>query len=670
MNTLSFVLSLTALLLAGLLVYYQYFFKQKVTRDSKLLAVLRFVSILSVLMLLINPKFEKKVVDVSKPKLLLAVDNSASISYTASTDVIKSIKEQFLDDADLKDRFDLSVFQFGSGLSTDTLLNFKDQQTNIYNVVEQLDVLAQAQNAAIVIPTDGHQTFGRNYAYLKTNNTVFPVVIGDTIENEDISISRINVNAYATLKNNFPVEIFLNSSITKNVRSRLLVERSGKELYSTQILFSPEEGAKHVTFYLPADSIGMQLYKARLIPFKDEKEVRNNIQNFGVEVLDEKIEVAIVYSVIHPDLGMIKRSIESNQQRKGTLVRIDELKSDPNKYNLFLLYQPNRDFNELFEELERDMKNYFLITGSQTDWNFLNEVQSDFSKETSGSNEDYFPSFQGDFNIFYTEDIGFESFPPLKGEFGIIDFKSSHEIMISQKINNVITGQPLLATYGNNDFKRVVLFGENIWKWRSQSFGLYESFEKFDIFFNSLIQFLQLSERNSEMDIYYKPVYHAQEPIKIQVKNYDSNLNIELNSRLTLSINDSSDKIPFYINNNYYEAQINSLETGTYRFEVKDLDSDKSKQGSFIVESFSLEEENTRPNIEDLKLLAKNSGGLLVYQDQFMELKTNLLNKPKFRSTQIERNKIISLIDWRWLLGLIVLSLSLEWLLRKYRGMI
>jgi len=380
--------------------------------------------------------------------------------------------------------------------------------------------------------------------------------------------------------------------------------------------------------------------------------------------------VAIVYSVIHPDLGMIKRSIESNQQRKGTLVHIDELKSDPKKYNLFLLYQPNRDFNELFEELERDKKNYFLITGSQTDWNFLNEVQSDFSKETSGSNEDYFPSFQGDFNIFYTEDIGFESFPPLKGEFGIIDFKSSHEIMISQKINNVITGQPLLATYGNNDFKRVVLFGENIWKWRSQSFELYESFEKFDIFFNSLIQFLQLSERNSEMDIYYKPVYHAQEPIKIQVKNYDSNLNIELNSRLTLSINDKSDKIPFYINNNYYEAQINSLETGTYRFEVKDLDSDKSKRGSFIVESFSLEEENTRPNIEDLKLLAKNSGGLLVYQDQFMELKTNLLNKPKFRSTQIERNKIISLIDWRWLLGLIVLSLSLEWLLRKYRGMI
>jgi len=30
---------------------------------------------------------------------------------------------------------------------------------------------------------------------------------------------------------------------------------------------------------------------------------------------------------------------------------------------------------------------------------------------------------------------------------------------------------------------------------------------------------------------------------------------------------------------------------------------------------------------------------------------------------------MISLIDWKWLLGLIVLSLGLEWSIRKYRGL-
>ena len=54
MNTLSLLLSIMALLLAGLVVYYQYFFRQQATQDSKILALLRFVSILGVLVLLIS----------------------------------------------------------------------------------------------------------------------------------------------------------------------------------------------------------------------------------------------------------------------------------------------------------------------------------------------------------------------------------------------------------------------------------------------------------------------------------------------------------------------------------------------------------------------------------------------------------------------------------------
>ena len=218
MNTLSLLLSIMALLLAGLVVYYQYFFRQQATQDSKILALLRFVSILGVLVLLINPKFEQKTTEVFKPKLLLGIDNSVSILHTESAGELRSVKQQFLKDAALNNRFDISAFLFGSGLSTDSLLNFKEQQTNIYNAVEQMDALAEKQESAIILLTDGHQTFGRNYNYMATKNPVFSVVIGDTIENEDIHISRINVNAYATLTNNFPVEIFLNSNASKNIK--------------------------------------------------------------------------------------------------------------------------------------------------------------------------------------------------------------------------------------------------------------------------------------------------------------------------------------------------------------------------------------------------------------------------------------------------------------------
>lgn len=670
MNTINLLLTFSAVLTAGLIVYYQYFFKQKISRFSGVLALLRFISILGVLILLINPKFEQRITEVIKPKLLMASDNSASISHLGSAEQMINLRDQFIRDDELNDRFDISDFVFGSVLETDSLLDFEEQQTNINSTVESLDAFADKNKAAIILPTDGHQTFGKNYAYLKTNNPVYPIVVGDTIEKPDINISRINVNAYVTLENNFEVEIFLNSNVYEDTESRLIVEKGGTEMFSTKVSFSKEERSKLINFYLPADSIGMQLYRASLLPFKNEADTKNNLRNFGIEVLNEQSEVAIIYGVLHPDLGMIKRSIESNKQRKASLIHINDFKGVDNRFTMYVLYQPNSLFKELFADIEKREFNYMLVTGLNTDWGFINSLNAGFYKEVTGETEAYFPSYRNDFSGFYTDEIDFESFPPLNAQFGNINFSVEHDIMLNQIVNNVKINNPLLATFESNSLKRVVIFGENIWQWRAHSYSLYDSFDKFDLFFNSLIQFLQFSDRKKNIDLFYKPIYHARESIKIQVKKYDSNLRIDLNSQLVLQLNDSTDEIPFYPKKNYYEAQIKSLEQGTYRFNVKDLDTGESRKGSFIVEIYSLEEVHNSANNRDLHLLAQNTGGTLFYQDQFLEVKSELLQNPEFRPVQIQGNKLISLIDWRWLLGLIVLSLSLEWFLRKHRGLI
>ena len=49
---------------------------------------------------------------------------------------------------------------------------------------------------------------------------------------------------------------------------------------------------------------------------------------------------------------------------------------------------------------------------------------------------------------------------------------------------------------------------------------------------------------------------------------------LSLNSKLVLRLNDSLNEIPFYIKNNSYEVQMNSLDPGVYRFEVKELGSE------------------------------------------------------------------------------------------------
>lgn len=670
MNAMSIFMSVLAFLVAAIIVYYQYYYKQKISTDSKVLSILRFISLFCILLLLINPKFEQNYSENQKPGLFLAVDNSSSIAHSEREGMVRALRQLFLDDHELNDRFDIEVFRFGSGVSTDTSLSFNEQQTDVYKVIEGLNALSSEQVSPIVLLTDGNQTYGNNYAYMLSKNPVYPVVTGDTIIHSDIEISRVNVNAYASLENNFQVEVFLNSNLEADFKTKLIVERNGNQVYSSNVSFSEENNSAYVNFYLAADSVGMQLYKARLISFEGERNLQNNDHNFGVEILDEQAEVAIVYRMLHPDLGMLKRSIESNKQRKASLIPIDEYDAESKDAAMVILYQPDAGFDSQMKLLEEKEKNYMLVTGSQTDWSFLNTVQNSFAKNSSGMIENIFPVYKNEFDIFYTEDLNYQNFPPLTGSFGEIEFAVDYEVLLSQRINDVNTGIPLLATYGKNNTKRIVLFGENIWKWRAHSFSSENSFEKFDLFFNSLMQFLQISDRNQNMDVFYEPVYNANESIKIQVKNYDSNLNLELNSKLLLKLNDSMAGVPFYVRNNSYEVELNSLDAGQYKFYVEELGSDKKQYGTFVVVPFSSEQESNGANINDLRQLARQSGGFEFYEDQYEYLKTELLNNKAFKTMQKERTNFISLIDWKWLLGLIVLSLSLEWLLRKFRGMI
>lgn len=669
MDALNIFLSILAVAIAGLIVYYQYYYKQKVSQDSKILSLFRFITFFAILMLLINPEFIQNSTEIIKPKLMLAVDNSESIAHSGSEKIVRQLVSDFNKDVALNERFDMSRFQFGERLSSDTLLNFEATQSNIYKAVKDMNLVSSQKSSPIILITDGNQTYGQAYSYMNSKQKIFPIVIGDTIVKPDLEISLVNVNAYATLDNKFPVEVFLNYEGKATLETQFIIEKEGVTIYSEKIMFSKDQMNYGLEFHLPADQMGMQLYKARLIPFESEDNILNNSFDFGIEVIDEKTKVAVVYDILHPDLGMIKRSIESNQQRTVELVTVDAFSKMEKDFSIFVLYQPGEGFKEIMEQLIADDISYFIITGTHTNWNFLNNVQGAFTRDESGVTENYFPVYQDGFKSFQIEDPGFDSFGPLIDYFGNINFNVPYESLLTQSVHGIESNDPLLVGYQEGINRRVVLFGENIWKWRLSSFKATNSFEKFDQFFNSLIQYLHLTDKNKSMELIYNAVYHSNDPVIIKVKNYDSNLKPDLNSDIIFQFKDAEESIPFYVNNNAYETQIPTLKEGKYEFDIINKNSKKKQSGSFMVVPFTLEQEKTRANVESLIRLSINSEGQLFFQDQFQDLKQVLLGNPSFKSVERENIKMISLIDWKWLLGLIVLSLSSEWLIRKYRGL-
>ena len=666
---LVFLLVLSALA-SGLLSYYQYFFRKELDRGLILPAFFRFLGIFCLLLLLINPRYHARQTIIEKPVLNVAWDASRSISLSGADIRMKEVIDQIQNNEDLSDQFDIQYFGFGESLRLGDSLSFSSGQTDIERALKQLNQLSSSMKSPIVLISDGIQTVGRNYAYAGVDQRVFPIVLGDTIKKNDLEISQVNANAYVTMGNISEVEAFVTFSGDASVTSELLLEKEGQVIDRKRLSFSREDNSDRVKFEIPAEEPGQHLYRIRLTPFPDELETLNNQKSFEIEVVNSQMQIAVIYAFPHPDLGMIKQSLEREKKKSVELIDISEWNSDGNDYSVHILFQPDLRFKELFSYLNENGKNYFLMAGASSDWNFINSVQGAFRKRIMMLSEEAFPTFAEEFQSFYQDDIGFANFPSLKVNLGEVDFRISQEPLLWQSINGIESGQPLLTVYQEEGARRIALFGENLWKWRAFVFQRDENFDAFDRFFDALIQYLYLTERKQSLELFYEKTNFDDQRIKIQARKYDSNLNLDLSSPLELRLDKGERTYPMYVNNGYYEVQLGDLDPGDYRFTIMDPSTDAARSGNFEVVSYSAEQMSLTSDVTSLTYLADKTNGKVFYPSGMDQLFAHLANQPDFKPVEKVEKKRISLIDQKWLLALIVLSLSIEWFIRKYRGLV
>ena len=355
--------------------------------------------------------------------------------------------------------------------------------------------------------------------------------------------------------------------------------------------------------------------------------------------------------------------------KKVELMPIDEW-VEKEGYEIYLVYQPDRRFEQLFSHLKREKKNYFLFAGAATDWDFLNGALTEMQKENSMLAEEFVPVFSDEFQPFHVEDIGFADFPSLTSDLGRIEFQVKHHPILRESVNGIPTGNPMLTVYDEEGSRRVALFGENIWKWRLFTFQRDQDFQSFDRFLGTLLRYLYLSRKGSDLELIYDRTTYEDQDLRIRARKYDSNLRPDLSSALELRMDGGEKALPMYLNRNLYEVRPGTLEPGEHEFEVVDLGTGARRTGRFEVLPFSAEQMSTQADVEGLAYLAEHTGGTSFYPSQEEELFRLLLDTPDFKALEKIERRRVSLIDQKWLFALIVISLSVEWIIRKYRGLV
>lgn len=669
------LLLLLAIIVSAGIAFYQYLYKVKnKSRLHLFLAFLRFASIFLVLLLLINPIISRKTYETQKTPLPIVVDNSESISFLNQDKKAKEIAELLNSNSKLQYKYQVQLFSFDEEFNSDKALDFKGKQSNIYKVFENLKQLYRTQNHPVVLLTDGNQTQGSDYVFnIQQNANVFPIVLGDTIEHLDLKISQLNANKYAFLKNKFPVEVFLNYTGSKPVNAVLSIQSGHSSVYKQNVSFSSNKKSASVSILLNADKVGVHSYKATLSSVENEKNKFNNVKNFAVEVIDQRTEIALVSNIVHPDLGAIKKAIESNVQRKVTFFKANKIKELSN-FNVLIFYQPTSEFKSILSQNENLKTNSLIITGLNTDFNFLNQYQNHFDFKMAVQKEDYSADFNSNFNSFAIDNLGFEQFPPLENPFGSITPKSNVNTLLQARIRTAKTENPLLTFTENGVNRNAYLFGENIWKWRMESYLREKSFDKFDVFVDKIIQYLASNAKKKNLVVNHENFYNSGETITISAQYFNKNYEFDENAHITIQLKSKESNnmkvYDFVKGSNDYTVSFDDLPSGNYSFTVKEKQSGSQYAGSFYVIDFDIEKQFVNADVSRLKQLAENTQGKAYLTNQIQNLIKFLEDTDIYKPVQKEVVKKSPLIDWMWGLVLLALLLATEWFTRKYNGLL
>lgn len=669
-----FLIALAAIIALGV-VFFQYYYRNPKKGPLKIiLAALRFIALFCGLLLLINPKFVDNDYYLEKANLILMVDHSTSMKEATTEENLSEVLDKIKENSQLQDRFSIHGFGFGSTVDQTDSIVFNQRNTDISKALSTANELFLNGTNTVVLITDGNQTLGRDYEYLNLgeNLSVNPIVVGDTTQHADISVGLINSNTYAFLKNKFPVETTIRYQGSAAVSKTVTISINGNKVHQQRVDLDALKNSQTLNTLIEAQSVGIKTIKVEVGALENEKNTANNVKETAIEVIDEKTNVVIVSDMLHPDIGALKKSIEANEQRSVSITKPTGTTQNLEAADILILYQPNRNFRQVYDFLQQSKTNYFTITGSKTDWNFLNGAQQSFSVDNSQS-EEILPILNNAFGIFGLGDFNVNGFPPVVGNLGDIELKKSGEIILSQQIRGVELDKPLFSILSEGKQREAVLFGENMWRWRAQTYRNDQSFQKFDDFMGTLMIYLTSNDQRSRLDVDYALVFENASMAKIRTSYFDEGYQFDPNARISIQIEGSDNNFtresPMLLKNSYYEVDLSDLASGEYRFTVSVEGENHKRSGVFRILDFDPEKQFTSSDHMKLGRLVEKTSGELYYLDNVDALVNDLASSQQFLPVQKSRENVVSLIDFRILLGLMVLVLAAEWFIRKYNGL-
>jgi len=670
-------------LLAGL-VYSLFLYRKRNPDLSKTihysLFTIRFLLVSTLCFFLLNPLIKSSSSYTEKPIIVIAADNSASITKNKDSLFYKrefpaSIRK--LAD-ELSEKYEIRVVTFDSRVNEDTAFTYKGRETNISALFSEIRNDYEGKNlGAVVVASDGLYNTGNNPLYEadKNNFSVYTIALGDTTVQKDALIKKINHNPSAYIGNQFPAEIQIQAGDLNGKSAALSIMQGGKLLSEQNVKYTSSNHTAIFNFLLNADKPGLQRYEAVLSVVDGEQNKTNNVMSFVVEVIDKREKILILANAPHPDVSALKQAIEGNQSYEVEVKLVQDFNVSLKPYSLVILHQldvTNFMQKKLLDELSTHKTSEWQFARGHF-WAFRGLQRLTASNRTNDAE----PIFNKGFSLFnISNDLKnyLKEFPAVTCPLGSYKMANGTSSVINQQIGQVQTENPILIFNEEGGHKTALFIGEGLWRWRLRDYADHENTNVFDELVQKTVQYLSVKADKSFFRVFSKKIINENEPLEFDAEVFNPSYELITDQEVSMIIKDSARKqfsYTFSKTNNGYHLNAGNFPPGDYSYEarVKMNNQLYTQAGRFTVKPLLVEFTGLSADHALLYGISKKTGGQLFYPSQLDKLQKVLMDNENIKTLVHEQKEVNDFINLKVVFFILLIFLSIEWFVRKYSGL-
>jgi hypothetical protein len=651
------------------------------------LAALRFVVVGFLCFLLLSPFVKATTTRTEAPTVVLAVDNSQSVSLFTPKPALGQLAAGLPQlAATLRDKgFRVETRTLTKAEAAPDSVRFTADRTDLNKLLtDSREANADRNLAGVVLVSDGLVNQGQEPQFAEFNFPIFGVALGDTIAKKDLRLTDLAYNRVAFSGNKFPLEAEIGYEGYAGGAATVEVREGGRVLESRRVALPTGRRRLKATFMVTTPAPGKRRYEVRVVPQAGEFTVLNNVRTAFIEVVKGKLRVLLAGAAPHPDLKALRAAILANNNFDLTLsvAGVGAPLPAGTTFDVAVLHQlPAKGGlgQELLARVRATRVPVLYVLGAQSDFAAYNQLNGGLSVQPRGTQTDEVtPLPNPGFARFPVEEESrrrFGQYPPAQVPFGELRLTGGAEAALWQQVGRLPTQKPLLVFGSATATPRTAtLLAENTWQWRLQEAIAHDDRpEAYDRLVGRTLQLLTQNANKKRLDVYpTQDAFGTQDDVTLGAETYNAVFERIYDQKITLTLTDSARKTRTVTFSNPADGSplhLGTLAAGLYRYQARATLGGQAQQaaGELVVQNQPLEAQESRADHRLLAQLSRRSGGQLYYPAQLDELAQDIAAR-NFKPIISSEEDLKDLINLKWLFFLLLALLAAEWATRKYQG--